>query len=218
MEATLEAVKRSDRGKNEARRLRAAGSLPAVVYGARVGDAVPVATPVSVDPKTLMKIMHSDSGVNTLIKLKVEGVETSVLVKRFPPGDPLVANTFAMPIGAGVLLAVSLVVGETRAIPTHAETWLALAYLVIVATSIGFSLTLFVLSRWSASVAAYGFLLSPLVTIALGAILLDEHVTPAFLLGGALVLMGVYVGAFLRRPRLVIRSRRSSPSSSEPAG
>ena len=83
MEATLEAVKRSDRGKNEARRLRAAGSLPAVVYGARVGDAVPVATPVSVDPTTLMKIMHSDSGVNTLIKLKVEGVETSVLVKEY---------------------------------------------------------------------------------------------------------------------------------------
>jgi len=83
MEATLEAVKRSDRGKNEARRLRAAGSLPAVVYGSRVGDAVPVATPVSVDPKTLMKILHSDSGVNTLIKLKVEGAETSVLVKEY---------------------------------------------------------------------------------------------------------------------------------------
>jgi drug/metabolite transporter (DMT)-like permease len=159
--------------------------------------------------------------VTALLSLVVAAAviaETSVLVKRFPPGDPLVANTFAMPIGAGVLLAVSLVVGETRAIPTQAETWLALAYLVIVATSIGFSLTLFVLSRWSASVAAYGFLLSPLVTIALGAILLDEHVTPAFLLGGALVLIGVYVGAFLRRPRLFIRSRRSSPSSSEPAG
>ena len=37
MEATLEAVKRTDRGKNEARRLRAAGSLPAVVYGAQHG-------------------------------------------------------------------------------------------------------------------------------------------------------------------------------------
>jgi large subunit ribosomal protein L25 len=83
MEATLEAMKRSDRGKNEARRLRAAGSLPAVVYGARIGDAVRVATPVTVDPKTLMRILHSDSGVNTLIKLRVEGAETSVLVKEY---------------------------------------------------------------------------------------------------------------------------------------
>src|SRR5262245_14842735 len=83
MEATLEAVKRSDRGKNEARRLRAAGSLPAVVYGARKGNAVPEGVPVSVDPKMLMRILHSDSGVNTLIKLKVEGAETSVLVKEY---------------------------------------------------------------------------------------------------------------------------------------
>ena len=83
MEAILEAVKRSDRGKNEARRLRAAGSLPAVVYGARKGDAVPEGVPVSVDPKILMRILHSDSGVNTLIKLRVEGAETSVLVREY---------------------------------------------------------------------------------------------------------------------------------------
>lgn len=83
MEATLEAVKRSDRGKNEARRLRAAGSLPAVVYGARKGDALPEGVPVSVDPKILMRILHSDSGVNTLIKLRVEGAETSVLVREY---------------------------------------------------------------------------------------------------------------------------------------
>ena len=40
MEATLEAVKRASRGKNEARRLRAAGKVPGVVYGAqKAGDA-----------------------------------------------------------------------------------------------------------------------------------------------------------------------------------
>jgi ribosomal protein L25 (general stress protein Ctc) len=53
MEATLEAVKRAKTGKNaknEARRLRAAGSMPAVVYGASTGDA-PASVPVSVDPK-----------------------------------------------------------------------------------------------------------------------------------------------------------------------
>jgi large subunit ribosomal protein L25 len=83
MEAILEAVKRSDRGKNEARRLRAAGSLPAVVYGARKGDTLPEGVPVSVDPKILMRILHSDSGVNTLIKLRVEGAETSVLVREY---------------------------------------------------------------------------------------------------------------------------------------
>ena len=34
MNATLEVVKRDGRGKNEARRLRVTGRIPAVVYGA----------------------------------------------------------------------------------------------------------------------------------------------------------------------------------------
>ena len=37
MEATLKAVKRETRGKNEARRLRVAGQIPAVVYGGAQG-------------------------------------------------------------------------------------------------------------------------------------------------------------------------------------
>ena len=121
MDATLEAVKRSDRGKNEARRLRAAGSLPAVVYGARVGDAVPVATPVSVDPKTLMRILHSDSGVNTLIKLKVEGAETSVLVKEYQL-DPtthklLHADFYQLAMDKVLTLTVPVLVkGEPRGV------------------------------------------------------------------------------------------------------
>jgi len=35
MDATLDAKKRDGRGKNEARRLRGSGRIPAVVYGAR---------------------------------------------------------------------------------------------------------------------------------------------------------------------------------------
>jgi large subunit ribosomal protein L25 len=84
MEATLEAVKRSGRGKNEARRLRVEGKVPAVVYGAqKAGDDVaPVA--VAVNPKEMMRILHSSSGVNTLITLTVPGESTQkVLVKEF---------------------------------------------------------------------------------------------------------------------------------------
>ena len=79
MEAALEAVKRDTRGKNEARRVRAAGKIPAVVYGDKSDAAV-----ISVDPKTLLRILHSDSGVNTLISLKLEGEgDTRVLVRDF---------------------------------------------------------------------------------------------------------------------------------------
>jgi large subunit ribosomal protein L25 len=79
MEATLKAEKRDSRGKNEARRLRAAGSIPAVVYGGAAG-----AVPIAVDPKVLSRILHSEAGVNSLIALDIvgDGV-TRVLVKEY---------------------------------------------------------------------------------------------------------------------------------------
>ncbi|MEO5821544.1 MAG: 50S ribosomal protein L25 [Vicinamibacteraceae bacterium] len=77
--ATLEATTRDSRGKNEARRLRVAGKIPAVLYGGAGG-----AVPLSVDPKALSRILHSGSGVNSIISLDVQGQGvTQVLVKEF---------------------------------------------------------------------------------------------------------------------------------------
>ncbi len=83
MDATLEAVKREARGKNEANRLRASGRIPAVVYGTRKEGKLPQGMAVAVDPKEVMRILHSDSGANTLITLKVDGSESRVMVKEY---------------------------------------------------------------------------------------------------------------------------------------
>jgi large subunit ribosomal protein L25 len=83
MEARLEAVKRGTIGKNEANRTRMAGQIPAVLYGGKTVDGKPVATPISVDPKALMNIMRSGSGVNTLIGLKVDDEDVRVLMKEY---------------------------------------------------------------------------------------------------------------------------------------
>jgi large subunit ribosomal protein L25 len=70
--STIEAVVATPRegkfNKNAARRVRVAGKIPAVVYGAGQ-DAVAVA----VDPKVITRILHSDSGHNTIFDLNVEG-------------------------------------------------------------------------------------------------------------------------------------------------
>lgn len=80
MNAVLEVTPRDTFGKNEARRTRAAGRVPAVLYGGDRRDA----TPISVAPKALLQILHSESGVNTLIALKVPGAaDTRVLVKEY---------------------------------------------------------------------------------------------------------------------------------------
>jgi large subunit ribosomal protein L25 len=84
MEATLEAVKRDGRGKNEANRLRASGQIPAVLYGTRTDDnKAPESMPVAVDPKAVLKILRSESGANTLITLRVAGSESRVMVKEY---------------------------------------------------------------------------------------------------------------------------------------
>jgi large subunit ribosomal protein L25 len=74
-EWTVSAQLRATRGKNEARRLRARGWIPAVVYG---GGRDPVA--VSVSPKDMLKILHSDTGHNTIFQLAINGDTTPVMI------------------------------------------------------------------------------------------------------------------------------------------
>jgi large subunit ribosomal protein L25 len=121
MEATLEAVKRSDKGKNEARRHRAAGRLPAVVYGTAKDGKAPVGVPVTVDPKALMRIFHSDSGVNTLITLKIEGASTQVLVREYQR-DPVTqallhADFYQLAMDKALVVTVPIVLkGEPKGV------------------------------------------------------------------------------------------------------
>lgn len=69
---TVEAEIRTARGKNEARRLRQAGRIPAVLYGA-YQDSVALA----VDPRVVGRILHSASGHNTIFQLAVRGGEVT---------------------------------------------------------------------------------------------------------------------------------------------
>lgn len=72
---TITAEPRETRGKNEARRLRARGMAPAVVYGT---GAEPQA--VSVSPKEVHKILHSNSGHNTIFNIDLNGTQSPVMI------------------------------------------------------------------------------------------------------------------------------------------
>jgi large subunit ribosomal protein L25 len=119
MEATLKAEKRETRGKNEARRLRASGRIPAVVYGTEKNKA----TEIAVDPKVLLRILHSESGVNTLIGLEGAGLATGgkVLVKEYQL-DPidhrlLHADFYAVAMDKRLTVTVPIVLkGEPRGV------------------------------------------------------------------------------------------------------
>lgn len=124
----------------------------------------------------------------------VSAAETSVVVKRFPRSHPVAANAVGMGTGALLLATLGLSSGESLQAPQLAPTWIAFGYLVIVGSIGLFLLFLYVLGRWAASSVSYMFVLAPLVAIPVGALLAGEAVTGAFLLGGALVLAGVYLG------------------------
>lgn len=121
--------------------------------------------------------------------------EGAIVVKAFPEVHPAARNAIAMAVGAVMLLVLMPIFGESFAIPQATSTWGAQIYLVTFGTVGVFALYLFVLSRWTASATSYEFVLAPLVGIALAAWLLDEPVTPTFLVGSSLVLVGVYLGA-----------------------
>lgn len=81
-ENVLQSEARTSAGKGTSRRLRASGSIPAVVYG-RGKDTVSIA----VDPKNLERVLHSSGlGMNTLIDLAVEDEVHVVLVKELQRG------------------------------------------------------------------------------------------------------------------------------------
>jgi len=117
MEATLEAVVREGRGKNEANRLRAAGKIPAVVYGGQAAGVAPTGTSIAVDPKVLSRILHSDSGANTLISLKLADGEKRVMVREYQL-DPVThsllhADFYALAMDRAIMVTVPVqLVGE----------------------------------------------------------------------------------------------------------
>ncbi|HEY5904250.1 MAG: 50S ribosomal protein L25 [Actinomycetota bacterium] len=70
MDTKLTAERRSDAGKGVARKLRAAGKIPAVLYGQGLET-----TPLTVDSRELSHLLHGSAGSNVLVDLMVDGEE-----------------------------------------------------------------------------------------------------------------------------------------------
>jgi len=67
-EIVIDVTPRTEFGKNPSRRLRRSGMIPGIVYGS---SKPPV--PISVDPKQVERILHLESGVNTVFMLHLVG-------------------------------------------------------------------------------------------------------------------------------------------------
>jgi drug/metabolite transporter (DMT)-like permease len=181
----------------------------------RLRLAAVVGTLVSVAGIGVISGVSGSESVPALSLLAVLGAvlcfaQATVLVRHFPPVHPVTMNAVGMAIGAAILVALSLVLKESIVLPERGATWLALAYMVVLGSGPVFVLYLVVVRLWSASRAAYTFVLIPVVTVVLSAWIDDEPIGAGLVFGGLLVLSGVYVGA-LRLP-----ARSPAPAAPEP--
>ena len=84
---TVTAEVRATRGKNEARRLRVRGFIPAVLYGA-YKDSVAI----GVSPKELTHILNSKTGHNTIFNLAIQNGENTPVMVVDSQRDPVRGN------------------------------------------------------------------------------------------------------------------------------
>lgn len=104
----VQGAPRSTRGKNEARRLRVTGNVPATLYGGQ-GEAVSLA----VNTKQVTTILKSDTGHNTLFQVEFEGKQQPAILKDWQV-DPLSGRLLHVD-----LLRVAMDVRMRVKVPVH---------------------------------------------------------------------------------------------------
>ena len=104
----VQGAPRSQRGKNEARRLRVTGSVPAVLYGGK-GEAITL----SVNAKQVTAILRSETGHNTLFQVDLGGKQEPAIVKDWQV-DPVSGNLLHVD-----LLRIAMDVRMRVRVPVH---------------------------------------------------------------------------------------------------
>src|SRR3989442_12976889 len=90
-EIIVEAAPRTDRGKNEARRLRRTGQVPAVLYGGK-GETLEA----TANAKQVTSILRSETGHNTLFQVKIGAKRQTAILKDWEGGS---TRRAVLPVG-----------------------------------------------------------------------------------------------------------------------
>jgi large subunit ribosomal protein L25 len=118
-EVVVATVREGKFNKNAARRVRVAGNIPAVIYGAGK-DAVAV----TVDPKQITRILHSESGHNTIFDVDIKGdgmVKAMVVDWQYEPIKDALIHIDLKRIAMDKLIKVSVPV-QLTGVPVGVKT------------------------------------------------------------------------------------------------
>ena len=118
------------------------------------------------------------------------------------PSSPALASGMQLLAGGAVLLALGAATGEfgsLRLAEVSARSWLALGYLIVMGSIVAFSAYgIAVRALPTATVATYAYV-NPVIAVLLGALILNEQLTPA-MIGGGVLIVGAVVLVVRRSP------------------
>jgi drug/metabolite transporter (DMT)-like permease len=108
------------------------------------------------------------------------------------PANPFVATVYEMLAGGLALIVLGLARGETLRVDAYStRSWVALGYLVLFGSLLAFTSYVWLLGNAPISLVGTYAYVNPTVAVLLGAAILDEQVTWATAVGGAIILVGV---------------------------
>jgi drug/metabolite transporter (DMT)-like permease len=131
------------------------------------------------------------------------------------PKDAFVMTVHEMWTGGVVLLAAGLVRGERpHPLDYSGHVWLAWGYLVVFGSMAAFTAYVWLLGNAPISLVATYAYVNPVVAVILGALILDEPITPGILVGGAVIVVAVAVVISVERLRTPKNEGHPEPTSS----
>jgi drug/metabolite transporter (DMT)-like permease len=142
-------------------------------------------------------------GVVTILAAAAAWALGTIMAGRVTlPSSPALASGMQLLCGGAVLLILGAAAGEfssLRLAEVSARSWLALAYLIVVGSIVAFSAYgIAVRTLPTATVATYAYV-NPVIAVLLGALILNERLTPA-MIGGGVLIVGAVVLVVRRSP------------------
>ncbi|MBI5710827.1 MAG: EamA family transporter [Candidatus Eisenbacteria bacterium] len=119
---------------------------------------------------------------------------SGVLLKRGPRQSPLWANAAGAWAGLPLCLGASLALGEPHRLPATLAGWGPILYLTLAGSIGAFVLFAWLVGHWPVTRVSFIGVVTPVVALALGALVRHERLAAASLAGSALVLAGVVLG------------------------
>lgn len=107
--------------------------------------------------------------------------------------DVVGLNAVAMMIGAVLLFVGAAALGEPLIIPTAPTALFAIAYLAVLGSVVTFLLYFWLLKTWQATTLSFIAVIIPVIALVLGFWYRGEVVGPAVLVGGAMIIAGIYL-------------------------